>query len=773
MNQPAVYQPHPSHQQQQNTPPPPHAIARRSGPAPPPRVPKQKKKQIDDDIIVTQSPDQETEDGRIVNRQAVKAIIDTWIYKQVRQRQAEFTQYKQASLFLGTWNVNAKGKSDERLDEWLCADWQTATPDIVAVGFQEIVDLNAVNVAVDNKTQQRSQFWVEQLTQTLNRRAGSSQPYVLVASKSMVGLLIVIFVKAVHQHRVQYVSAASVGVGVMGMMGNKGGVSIRLHFYDTTLCFVCSHLAAHRENVTGRNQDFSNVYSKMVFDVGERAIQEFIRSGSLSHWSIGKTEVGIADHDMIFFIGDLNYRIDESMMTEKVLQLSEKNILDELRTLDQLNVERAAGRAFSDFFEGILNFPPTYKYQPGTETYDQRPDKKVRAPAWCDRILWSAQQPEHVQQITYGRSEKPNISDHKAVYSTMRVTIKDVIQSKREAIYEQLMKLVDTVENRTLPVIKLDRVKLDFGLVHYEQSASLSINITNFGGVVAHWRLIPKLDENVVSKPWITVAPAHGLIIPGSSPSCIVCTVTITKDTAHMLNSGREVLSDVLVLRLENGRDYYITVEATYARSCFGMSAEELVVYSDPVRNVPLDSIKRSKGIDPRAPATLCIPKELWRIIDAIYENGLYTPHLFTEVGILEEIAQIRECLDTGTRFGEFCIHSYAETLTTFLESLSAPIVPGNLFPSQEIDSLSIQSCARRLLEELPPVHYNIFVYVISFFREVLIHRDNNLLSAAKIARVCCSAMAAGADIVGFGTSAARRHGMQLIILHLLETSSI
>jgi phosphatidylinositol-bisphosphatase len=426
----------------------------------------------------------------------MKAIRDTWIYRQVRDRQAEFTQYRQATLFVGTWNVNAKGKAEERLDSWLCADWgpnAEFAPDVVAVGLQEIVDLNAVNVAVDNKTQQRSQFWVEQIAQTLNGKG--LQQYALIASKSMVGLLVVVFVKAVHQPRVQYVTTANVGVGVMGMMGNKGGVSIRLHFYDSTLCFVCTHLAAHRENVVGRNQDFSNVYNKTVFDVGEAAIREVIRSGSLSHWSIGNSSVGIPDHDMVFWLGDLNYRIDESMMTERVLQLSEKNVLDELRSLDQLNIERAAGRVFDGFEEGVLNFPPTYKFQPGTDMYEQRPDKKLRAPAWCDRILFSSQEPDHVQQITYARSERPNVSDHKAVYSTIRITIKDVIQQKREAIYDELMKLLDRFENQTLPMIGLDHVNLDFGLVRYGQSVSLPITITNTGSVVAHWRLVPKLDE--------------------------------------------------------------------------------------------------------------------------------------------------------------------------------------------------------------------------------------------------------------------------------------
>jgi phosphatidylinositol-bisphosphatase len=263
------------------------------------------------------------------------------------------------------------------------------------------------------------------------------------------------------------------------------------------------------------------------------------------------------------------------------------------------------------------------------------------------------------------------------------------------------------------------------------------------------------------------------MIVPGESPASLEFTVDINNLTAQLLNSGREVLSDVLILRLENGRDYYMSVKARYARSCFGMSADELVMYPGPVRDVALDAIERSKVIDPRSSTALCIPKELWRIVDAIYLKGLVQPHLFTEPGVVEEVSRIRECLDTGSPFGEFSVHSYADALIGFLESLSDPIVPSRLFPSQEIDSLSIQSYARRLLEDLPPVNYNIFVYVISFFREVLAHRQRNLLSAAKVARVCCSAMAPGEGLDSTGSSALKRHGMQLLVIHLLETNTI
>lgn len=397
--------------------------------------------------------------------------------------------------------MNAKGK-EESLDAWICADWGSNgeyAPDVVAVGFQEIVDLNAVNVAMDSKTQQRSQFWIERLSSTLNAskntRNDPNRAYHLLMQRPLVGLLIAVFVKAPHRDRVRYVQSSALGVGVMGVMGNKGGVSIRMQFYDSTLCFVCTHLAAHRENVAGRNADFANVFNKTIFEIGEEATREAIYAGSMSHWEIGSSTVGIVDHDIIIWLGDLNYRIDEGLTTEQVLHASEKRIFNEIRKLDQLNIERAQGRAFDGFEEGFINFPPTYKYQPGTDMYEQRPDKKLRAPAWCDRILWMAQEPTHVQQLTYNRSESPNCSDHKAVYSTMRVTIKDVIRPKRQAIHNELMKLLDRFENQTLPMVGLDRVSLDFGEIRYEESKTLSIQVTNTGNVVAKYRFVPKLDE--------------------------------------------------------------------------------------------------------------------------------------------------------------------------------------------------------------------------------------------------------------------------------------
>jgi len=734
----------------------------------------------EDQMLVTTIPDEETEQGVIRNRQAIEKIRDTWLYKQVKSRQDEFTNYQQAKLFVGTWNVNAKGKPEDDLTRWLCSDWGQGPPDVVCVGFQEIVDLNAVNVAVDNKTQQKTQFWSEKIHETLNNailkvsRDQARDGYTLIMQRSMVGLLVSVFVKNVHRPRTKYVSSASVGVGVMGIGGNKGGVSVRMQFYDSTLCFVCTHLAAHRENVTGRNADFANVYAKTSFEVGEEAIREVIRSGSLSHWAIGSSATAVADHDIVIWLGDLNYRIDESMPTETVLKHSEAKSLNALIPLDQLNLERGAGRSFREFEEGILAFPPTYKYQPGTDVYEQRPDKKLRAPAWCDRILWRAQVPNHIQQVSYNRCETPNVSDHKPVYSTMRMVVKDVIAAKREAIYDELMRKLDRFDNTALPIVGLDRDTLDFGEVRYGQTSTLKLKITNTGNVVAQFRLAPKLDEVSICKPWMSVSPTYGMLLPGEEAATLEFTVSIDNSTAQNINAGREVLDDILILRLEGGRDYYITVKADYARSCFGMSLEELVMYTKPIRSIPLDPIERTEKLDPTTGATaLCVPKELWRIVDAIIHKGLDTPGLFVEAGVADEVAEIREALDTEAQFGTYRAHSYAEALIAFLTSLPSPVVLPSLFPSVEIDSQNIQSFSRRLLDELPPIHYNVFVYIVSLFRKALQHRNKNLLTAAKAARICCDALSPAGTDQNSNQDMTKRTGMQLIMIHLLETSSI
>ena len=64
-----------------------------------------------------------------------------------------------------------------------------------------------------------------------------------------------------------------------GYLGNKGAVAIRMEIAGaSSLCFVCAHMAAHREQVEARNNEYKLISSRAVFaDTAGR----FVVRGSL------------------------------------------------------------------------------------------------------------------------------------------------------------------------------------------------------------------------------------------------------------------------------------------------------------------------------------------------------------------------------------------------------------------------------------------------------------------------------------------------------------
>ena len=79
---------------------------------------------------------------------------------------------------------------------------------------------------------------------------------------------------------------------------------------------------------------------------------------------------------------------------------------------------------------------------------------------------------------------------------------------------------------------------------------SRKIKITNSGQVSATFRFVPKLEEKHICKPWLSLKP--------HLQCCYLQSLTVTVDAyvdarfANGLDYGREVLDDILVLRLEN-----------------------------------------------------------------------------------------------------------------------------------------------------------------------------------------------------------------------------
>ncbi|ETW04415.1 hypothetical protein H310_04696 [Aphanomyces invadans] len=669
-------------------------------------------------------------------------------------RASEFTEIKDMVLWAGTFNVNAKKPVSiaeaAKLLYWLRPkhDNDHLSPDIVAVGFQEIVDLNAVNVVVNNTSGPRSAQWEESILAALNSHM-SDDAYEVVLHKHLVGILLLVFVKRDHLPFVTDVVGSTAGVGIMGMMGNKGGVAVRMTLYDSTMCFVCSHLAAHTHNVAGRNADFANILSKIEFR--DSIYDELNPMGSQEAADHALT---IHMHDFIFWLGDLNYRLveDANFTVDDCFAHVEKQNLDVLLARDQLNQEREKGNVFHGFEEGPIRFPPTYKFQAGTSFYDRRPEKKIRAPAWCDRILWKAKA-DTVALKHYGAAMELDMSDHKPVAALFTVKVKYEVDEKKDAVQREISRELDKWESDNKPKISIsDHNLLHFDAVTYLVPQTKTFLIENTGLVVAHFQLAPKLQESAVSKSWLTVLPTYGMIPPKEKVELKV-TVHVMLDAVHALSSGRDTLDDTLILRVANGADHFLVVSGDFLPSCFGCSLEQLVVQVEPVRSVK--SIKREAAVSQK------IPKELWRMVDALYTHGLDAPNIFLDTD-QSEAAVLREALDTGAPFPVHRPQSMAALLVHWLQSLRESVVPEA--------SLSADTTASVTVDGLATVHFNTFIYVSSFLREVLLHTPRNLLNTSKIAHVF------GRCLLGYSVTqgpSPKIDMMERMLVHFLTTGTL
>ena len=159
-------------------------------------------------------------------------------------------------------------------------DWRTA--DIYAVGFEEIVDLNASNIMAASS--ENAKAWSAELLKVLSR----DRPFALLTYVQLVGVCLYVFIRPELTEFVRDVATDSVKTGLGGATGNKGGVAIRFVLRNTSLCFVCSHFAAGQSQWAERNADYAEITRRITFPHNRRVEQ----------------------HDFVFWCGDFNYRID-------------------------------------------------------------------------------------------------------------------------------------------------------------------------------------------------------------------------------------------------------------------------------------------------------------------------------------------------------------------------------------------------------------------------------------------------------------------------------
>uniref|UniRef100_A0A8C4GZR5 phosphatidylinositol-3,4,5-trisphosphate 5-phosphatase n=1 Tax=Dicentrarchus labrax TaxID=13489 RepID=A0A8C4GZR5_DICLA len=328
----------------------------------------------------------------------------------MKTRHSQLSEPDVVSVFVGTWNMGGS-PPPRSLQSWVTCCGLGHTPDesiallphdIYALGTQE--------------NPQGEREWTEHIKATL--RSYTQIDFKQVAVQSLWSLRLAVFVKPEYESRISHVNTASVRTGLGNTLGNKGAVGVSFLYNGTSFGFINCHLTSGSEKVLRRNQNFVDILR--LLSLGEKQLGAFDISLRFTH---------------LFWCGDLNYRLD--LDVQDILKHVSKREFEELMCADQLTRERHKRKAFLNFKEEKIAFPPTYRYERGSrDCYLWQKYKtsgvRVNVPSWCDRILWKSYPETHIICTAYGCTDDIFTSDHSPVFATFQVGVTSQFSSKTD-----------------------------------------------------------------------------------------------------------------------------------------------------------------------------------------------------------------------------------------------------------------------------------------------------------------------------------------------------
>ncbi|KAI4214075.1 MAG: hypothetical protein LQ351_003479 [Letrouitia transgressa] len=416
-------------------------------------------------------------------------------FQEVERRKAEYINPCQTKIKIGTWNVAGISGSENEIGSWFTGGEKIAEEEgigLYVLGLQELVDITSIS-------ENTGAFSDHQVVGRWTKAVEQALPpgYAKVAEQRLVGLLLLIYASPTLQPMVSHTSSTSVRTGSFGLP-NKGAVATRIELGEITrLTFINSHLAAGIDQLSlqKRNSDFHCVQNSTKFEPKPDPYNDVSGVENV-------TKEGIGDEDLVFWFGDLNYRLDgipgeavRSLLmwhmhdatghnthrhTESTDQNSSFNSLPStiasLLRRDQLKQQMRDHEAFSNGWqEGDISFLPTYKYDPGTISSFDTSEKK-RSPGWCDRILFR----------TRGDLERHT----QAVQMAMEAERRDEELKARSADSIEDMLMTDDAGNDTDEGLLYGYDSESDGTVQADEVvANEDLNVNNLEGNLRHFDL--------------------------------------------------------------------------------------------------------------------------------------------------------------------------------------------------------------------------------------------------------------------------------------------
>ena len=282
-----------------------------------------------------------------------QCAMQGYINEQLKKMQSQYLVLDKISVFVGTWNCAGTGPRDSLVNWLRCEKNETEDSngyDIIVISLQEICELTTMNILGKESSQE---LWLDFVKNQI-RRAFPDRYYesvrdMQIMMQHLVGIMSVVLINTRVAQNLRNPNGLIVKLGLGGYTGNKGAICIRFDYFDTSVCVVNCHLAAHKSKINNRNEHVRSILKQTLFNVNGKDLK-------------------IYEHDLVFWTGDLNYRIqglDYSLIQENLLKKEYSTLLK----YDQLSFERSKGKILFYFREAAISFPPTYKYKAESSEY--------------------------------------------------------------------------------------------------------------------------------------------------------------------------------------------------------------------------------------------------------------------------------------------------------------------------------------------------------------------------------------------------------------------
>ncbi|KAK8062265.1 type II inositol-1-4-5-trisphosphate 5-phosphatase [Apiospora hydei] len=212
----------------------------------------------------------------------------------------------------------------------------------------------------------------------------------------------------------------------------------------------------------------------------------------------------------------------------------------------------------------------------------------------------------------YTTHQRVTSSDHKPIVALFTLDYDAVVPELKAKVHAEVAKELDRAENEGRPGVTIVVEKgaadeqdmtdgsggIHFGDINFLDYKERSVTVANTGRVPATFCFVAKLgisgeargEKHGTAPPeWlhIDIQPSSMVkmvngektvtLEPGETVSAVIDLSVTDLSHLHQLNGGIASLEDVIVLRVENGKDHFIPIHANWLPSCFGRSIDELI----------------------------------------------------------------------------------------------------------------------------------------------------------------------------------------------------